>query len=486
MPNSVNGPASRAASLLHGRPLALRRDMVGTSYAALAGALASQSGQDGMLRRIARHLGLGRALRPAAARLSISAGDPRPYGEFANGVAVIGIEGVLLDRAIFYSDWETGEPCLCVDGYDRIWAAIEAAMADDQVAAILLRIASPGGLVTGCFELCAKIAGIAAKPVVAYLADYAFSAGYAIACSASAIVAAESGSCGSIGVLAVHESYAAFLEAHGVATTFIESHRLKSAGDPAKPLEPAAAAMMQEGVDAAAVQFVAHVAARRGLAPEAVDAFEAGWFTADAALANGLIDGVGGFDEALAALQADAPSFLALFHPEISPDPDPSAVAPPEGAPVSKSENEMKTKPKLSAKKPGAGATAQVEDDKADAAEAEGAPVDEEDEDEPDEDGEAGEGGAPDEATRISRSPLAAKHPALALAAIRSKMTFRQFEAAVKASGGSKSGTLDARMQAERPLGPDGPKASPGATVIDAKGIYASRRKTAARARNAA
>ena len=101
-------------------------------------------------------------------------------------------------------------------------------------------------------------------------------------------------------------------------------------------------------------------------------------------------------------------------------------------------------------------------------------------------DGEAGEGGAPDEATRISRSPLAAKHPALALAAIRSKMTFRQFEAAVKASGGSKSGTLDARMQAERPLGPDGPKASPGATVIDAKGIYASRRKTAARARNAA
>jgi signal peptide peptidase SppA len=494
MPQPTSGPANRAASLLHGRPLALRRDMMGTSFAALSAALAADQGeQRGLVRRIARQLGIGRTTRPSAGRLALGAGDCRSYGTFSDGVAIINVEGVLLDRAIVYFDWFTDEPYVCVDGYDRIWSAIEEAIADAQVTAILLRIASPGGLVTGCFELCAKIAAARSKPILAYLADYAFSAGYAVACSTQGVIAAESGSTGSIGCLAVHESYAGFLEAQGVVDTFIQSHALKSAGDPAKLLEPEAEAMIQAQVDAAATLFTAHVAAQRGLDAAAIDAMQAGWFTAEAALGNGLIDAIASFDETLAAFAADPAALLARLDPELSPEPEPTDDAQP-GSPSSPpTENEtMKMKPAQTAKKPGAAATAQVDQtdpDKKDPVEGESdGPEEGEDEEEGEADKTA-ESDKKDEAAKIAASPLAAKHPQIAIAAIGSKMTLKQFEAAAKAAGpGGKSGQLAQRMQGEQPLGPDGKKPGGQTASIDANAIYAGRRKTvdAARRRHAA
>jgi signal peptide peptidase SppA len=480
MPN-VSPAAHRAASILHGRPLALRRDMVGSAFASLTGAVTDEGERDGMLRRVARHLGIGGRPRPAAARLALGCGDARAYGVFSRGIAIIGIEGVLLDRALIYRDYDGGEPVVYVEGYDRIAAALDAALEDEAVTGILLRIASPGGLVTGCFELCAKIAASRAKPILAYLADYAFSAGYAVACSGQGIIAAESGSTGSIGCLAVHESYAGFLEAHGVVDTFIQSHTLKSAADPAKALEPEAEAMIQAQVDAAAALFTAHVSAQRGLAVAAIDAMEAGWFTAEAALGNGLIDAIASFDETLAAFAADPAALLARLANELSPDPEPSDDVQPGSPPSPQAETEaMKIKPAQTAKKPGAAATAQgnaTDPETNDPVEGEGEVPDEGE-------GEEDPEGKTNETAKIAASPLAAKHPQLAIAAIGSKMTLKQFEAAAKAAPAGGKGGLDHRMQGEKPLGPDGKKpAGTAAAAIDANAIYEKRSATAAAAR---
>jgi len=476
MPNPTL--ARRAASLLHARPLALRRDLIAPSFAVLEGRLAMQDDQPGLLGRIARHVGVGAKRKPRAAALrSEISGESRSFGTVMGGVAIVTIDGPLLDRAIVYTSWWDDEPYICIDGYDRIWGAVVEAISAPDVKAIILRISSPGGMVSGCFDLCAKISEAAdadgAKPLIAYLDDHAYSAGYAIACSGLAILAPQLGGCGSIGVLAVHESFAGFYESHGIAHTFIESHRLKSAAAPEKPLEPDAAAMIQAHVDAASDVFTAHVASRRDLTEADVDGFEAGWFTAEAALSNGLIDAIATFDETLAGLQADPAAFLAtIFAPDETTDPSGSAdpgTAPPK-------ETATMIKPKQTATKPKAAAAAQVGENDKDETGAETDPA--EGEEKEDEAGDTDEGGGDnkDESAKIAASPYAKTHQSLALAAISSGQTLKQFEANAKALGGGKN-QLDSRMANERRLGADGKPQSRGAAKpLDASGIYESRR----------
>lgn len=492
MTTPSTSPAHRAAGLLHARPLALRRDLIGASFAVLEGRLAQQDDRPGLLGRIAQHVGVGGRRKPRAAALRAElSGESRSFGVVMGGVAVITIDGPLLDKAIVYTSWWDDQPYICIDGYDRIWAALVEAMSAPDVTAVVLRISSPGGLVSGCFDLCAKIAEAAdadgAKPVIAYLDDHAYSAGYAIACSGLAIIAPQLGSCGSIGVLAVHESYAGFYEAHGVVHTFVESHRLKSAADHAKPLDTEAEAMIKAHVDAAADVFVGHVAARREMDEASVDALEAGWFTAEAALENGLIDAIGTFDEVLAGLQGDPAAFVAtLFAPDETSDPGDGAD--PETAPSPQETAAMITKPNA-AKKPSAvsakGATqkprsaASTEGHEDEELE-EGAETDKEDTGAEGDDDETGDEPKKDEAAKIAASPLAAKHPGLALAAIQSKQSLKQFEANAKAVSGGGKNHLDSRMSGERRLGGDAkPPAKGAAQPINASAIFASRRKAA-------
>ena len=493
-------PAHRAAAFLHARPLALRRDLVGASFAVLEGRLAQQGDQPSLLARVAHQVGLGARRRPAAAatRAEIS-GERRGFGVVMGGVAIITIDGPLLDRALTYTSWWDDEPVVCIDGYDRIWGAFVEAMSAPDVTAVMLRISSPGGLVSGCFELCDRIAAATdaagAKPVIAWLDDHAYSAAYALAASCDAILAPRLGGCGSIGVIAVHESYAEFYAAHGIAHTFIESHDLKSAGDEAKPLSADAEAMMREHVMAAASVFTAHVAARRGLSAAEIDGFRAGWFTAEAALDNGLIDAIATFEEVLGGLQADPAALLAtLFDPD---ETNPEAAADP-GAAASKESKEtetMKTRPKQTAKHRRAGASALADDERdegrrgeteRDEDEAETERDDEDAETEHDEDEaetdreeeEAEDDDKTDESAKIAKSPLAKSHPALAVAAIGSGMSLKQFEASARASGKGGRNQLGARMSGERRLGPDGqrPSGSAAARALDASAIYDRRR----------
>ena len=89
--------------------------------------------------------------------------------------------------------------------YAEIGAMLESALADPQVAGILLDIDSPGGEASGSFELARRVREAAAvKPIWALANDSAFSAAYAIASAADRVIISETGGVGSIGVIALH------------------------------------------------------------------------------------------------------------------------------------------------------------------------------------------------------------------------------------------------------------------------------------------
>jgi protease-4 len=105
-------------------------------------------------------------------------------------------------------------------GAETVRKAIREAAADDKVAAIVLRIDSPGGSALAS-DLIWREASRAKKPVVASLSDIAASGGYYIAVAADKIVAAPGTLTGSIGVVGGKIAVGGALEKVGVHTDVV-------------------------------------------------------------------------------------------------------------------------------------------------------------------------------------------------------------------------------------------------------------------------
>lgn len=220
-----------------------------------------------------------------------------------DGVAIIDIEGVMTPEG--YYDWwsETFVP-----GYAQIGEAFDAAVADDRVLAVLLRINSPGGLVDGCFDLAKQIrAGREVKPIWAHC-RMACSAAYALASGATRILAPAEADIGSIGVLIMHFDYTEMYAEWGIKVEAIQSGARKTDGAEWKPLSDDARAHLHGVVGQVAKSFVATVVEGRGLTEEAVRAQEARWYLAQhddpqqSALGLGLVDEIANERAAFAAL----------------------------------------------------------------------------------------------------------------------------------------------------------------------------------------
>ncbi|NDC53572.1 MAG: signal peptide peptidase SppA [Planctomycetia bacterium] len=109
-------------------------------------------------------------------------------------------------------------------GSDSLIAAIRDAAKDDKVAAIVLRIDSPGGSALAS-DLIWREARRTKKPVVASLSDTAASGGYYVAVAADRIVAAPGTLTGSIGVVGGKIAVGGALERNGVHTDVVSKGR---------------------------------------------------------------------------------------------------------------------------------------------------------------------------------------------------------------------------------------------------------------------
>ena len=238
---------------------------------------------------------LGERVNWPESDLAVPSIQKRPSIDAPVGIAVIPVVGSLVRRTVGL------DPASGFTSYAEIAGMVDAALSDPSIEGIVLDIDSPGGEAGGVFELGERIrAADAIKPVWAVAADSAFSAAYAIGCSASRLMVSRTGGVGSIGVIAMHVDQTARDAQQGYRYTPITAGDHKNDFSPHEKLGPEAHARLQAEVDRLYSMFVDHVAAMRRLDADAVRATEAGIYFGMDAVTAGLADAVGSLDAVLA------------------------------------------------------------------------------------------------------------------------------------------------------------------------------------------
>lgn len=180
--------------------------------------------------------------------------------EEARRVAQIDITGVIATDALLGG----GESLVT-----RTKRALQQAVDDRRVAAIVLRIDSPGGEVTASDTIYHAVKQAAAKkPVIACMDSIAASGGYYIACAANKIVANESTWTGSIGVIVQTLGYNGLMEKAGLKMRVFRSGSFKDALGGHREMTPDEEKYVQDMVMQTYDRFVGIVSAARGIPVE--------------------------------------------------------------------------------------------------------------------------------------------------------------------------------------------------------------------------
>jgi protease-4 len=180
--------------------------------------------------------------------------------------------------------------------------------ANELVKGVVVRINSPGGSATASEAIRTALQRLAAKkPVVFSMGELAASGGYWITTIGAPILAEVGTITGSIGVFGMRFQPGALMRRLGVHAEIVrlDDGPLMDAID--RPWSDAARARMQSFVDEIYDRFLAHVAASRKKSREEVDAIAGGrvW-SGQQAVENGLVDAIGGLDDAIARVRATA------------------------------------------------------------------------------------------------------------------------------------------------------------------------------------
>lgn len=207
-------------------------------------------------------------------------------------IAVIFANGAIMD----------GEETPGNVGGDTTASQIRDARLDPKVKAIVLRVNSPGGSVNASEVIRAELAAAkaAGKPVVVSMGGMAASGGYWISTPASYIVASPSTLTGSIGIFGVINTVENSLSSIGVHSDGVSTSPLADISM-TKALSPEVQQMMQLSIEYGYKRFITLVADARKRTPEQIDKIAQGHvWTGEDAKANGLVDSLGDFDDAVA------------------------------------------------------------------------------------------------------------------------------------------------------------------------------------------
>jgi len=191
------------------------------------------------------------------------------------------------------------------------------------IKAIILHVDSPGGGVTASDTLANEVRLCRDKgyKVVAFFSDTAASGAYYASAGADRIVARPTGIVGSIGVIMMHfDAQKLLTERLGVRDESVVSGPFKGAPTVFRPMTPEERAYLQNIVDSLHARFVKTVVDGRRMKEADVRKVADGRvFTAEQALAAGLIDAIGQREEAIAEARklagADCPVFFYRREP---------------------------------------------------------------------------------------------------------------------------------------------------------------------------
>jgi len=210
----------------------------------------------------------------------------------ANQVVILSVEGAMVGGEEFFKK------------------QIDLLRKDERVKALVLRINSPGGLVSVADFMLHQLKKLAQErdiPIVVSMGGMAASGGYYIAMAAGersdCLFAEPTTFTGSIGVIIPHYDLSQLLERWGVKEDSIASHPLKGMGSITRPMTEEERRIFQGLVDEAFGRFkevVKQGRAKFRAHPDALDKLATGQiFTAQQALEHGLVDKIGYLEDAI-------------------------------------------------------------------------------------------------------------------------------------------------------------------------------------------
>jgi protease-4 len=240
--------------------------------------------------RLRRKLTFWRVLALAVIALAIGWAASWAYRDEYGGLAVSHIAKVKIAGTITQDD--------------DLVEQLEKIRKSPAVKGLILEINSPGGTTAGGEQLFDEVRRVAAdKPVVAEVGGLAASAAYMVAAAADHIVARQTSIVGSIGVLVEFPDVTGLMDKIGVKLEAIKSSPLKAEPSPFTPTTDEERAMVQKLIFDSYDWFVGLVASRRPLSRDQVLKLADGSiFTGRQAVANKLVDELGGEREAIAWL----------------------------------------------------------------------------------------------------------------------------------------------------------------------------------------
>lgn len=202
---------------------------------------------------------------------------------------------------------------------------LREAREDEHIAAVVLRVDSPGGSVYASEQIYREVAAIkaAGKPIVISMGDLAASGGYYVAAPADEIFASATTLTGSIGIYAALPTFDRTLEKVGVSVDGVGTTALSGKLRLDRPLDPVLRDYMQINIERGYEVFIGHVAAGRKMTRDQVNTLGRGrvWIGSEAR-ARGLVDTLGSFDDAVksAARRANLKPGYAVerVEPELS------------------------------------------------------------------------------------------------------------------------------------------------------------------------
>lgn len=185
---------------------------------------------------------------------------------------------------------------------------------DENIEAILFEINSPGGLPAASERIADSIRS-SSLPSVGMIGDLGASGGYMVAAATDHLIASPFSIVGSIGVNASYVENSKQNDEEGLTYVQLIAGKYKDAGDPNKPLDDEARALIQRDLDEVHKYFIEMVAEYRGLSIEKVtELADGGTVTGARAKESGLVDSVGGRGEARKAFA----SILGIDEADVS------------------------------------------------------------------------------------------------------------------------------------------------------------------------
>lgn len=172
---------------------------------------------------------------------------------------------------------------------------------DEKIKAVIVRLDSPGGKVGPSQEIYGALLKLKRKkPLLASFGSLGASGAYYIACAADTIYALPGTMTGSIGVIMEFFDASEGLKKLGVTPNSVTAGTLKDAGSPFKPMSDQEKLYFKDLVDDVHSQFIEAVSSGRRLKIDTVRHLADGRvFTGRQAKAAGLVDRIGGLDDAV-------------------------------------------------------------------------------------------------------------------------------------------------------------------------------------------